>query len=274
MAQSPDHPELTFIQAMKYGTGRSLNMRPLWIVIHDMEAGEFSNTAETTAAYFARGADGRNVSSHYCVDDNSVIQCVLLKDTAWTVGNAPGNNRGINWELAGFARQTRAEWLDAFGLAMFRQMAPIVRADAAKFGIPLVKLTVKQVLSGRPGITSHNDLRVAFDGTTHTDPGPSFPWDVFVAMMQGEEDDLNQEQDTRLHATSARMQAWARGEPTVKTTWAKDPNGVEQQWGVQRIMALEQQVAELQRAVEALSTGGQAFPWSVTFTGSGSITSE
>lgn len=185
MAHSPDHPLLTFVQAKHYGTGRSRNVSPLWIVVHDMEAGEHSGRAESTAAYFANPGDGRTVSSHYTVDNDSVIQCVLLKDTAWTVGNAPGNNRGINWELSGFARQTRAEWLDDFGLAMFAQMAPYVRADAAKFGIPLERRTVKDLLSGKPGITSHNDLRVAFGGTTHTDPGANFPWDVFLAIMKG-----------------------------------------------------------------------------------------
>lgn len=185
MANSPDHPLLTFVQAKGYGTGRSRNVSPIWIVVHDMEAGEYSGRAESTAAYFANPGDGRQVSSHYTVDNDSVIQCVLLKDTAWTVGNAPGNNKGINWELSGFARQTREEWLDDFGLAMFRQMAPYVRSDAARYGIPLEHITVKDLLSGKPGITSHNDLRVAFGGTTHTDPGANFPWDVFMTIMKG-----------------------------------------------------------------------------------------
>jgi hypothetical protein len=112
---------------------------------------------------------------------------VLLKDSAWTVGNRPGNNRGINWELSGFARQTRAEWLDPFGLAMFAQMAPYVEADAAKYGIPLERRTVAELKAFKPGVTSHNDLRLAFGGTTHTDPGGQFPWDVFLATMNGDD---------------------------------------------------------------------------------------
>jgi hypothetical protein len=115
---------------------------------------------------------------------------VLLKDTAWTVGNRPGNNRGINWEFSGFARQSRAEWLDAFGLAMFAQAAPIIRADAAKYGIPLRRCTVADLKAFRPGVTSHNDLRVAFGQTTHTDPGPNFPWDVFMQILaDGQEEE-------------------------------------------------------------------------------------
>lgn len=183
MASSPDHPELNFVQAAGYSKGRP-DGPPLWIVIHDMEAGESSDRAESTAVYFASGAGGRQVSSHYCADNNSIIQCVKLADVAWTVGNRPGNNRGINWELAGFARQTRAEWLDPFGRAMLGRMAPYVVADAAKYGIPIRRCTVDDLKAFRPGITSHNDLRLAFGQTTHTDPGPNFPWDVFLQIIE------------------------------------------------------------------------------------------
>ena len=174
----------SFVQASSYTEGRPSGP-PIWIVIHDMEAGEFSGRAESTAQYFAAGAGGRQVSSHYCVDDDSVVQCVSLDDTAWTVGNWQGNNLGINWELSGFASQGEGEWLDDFGLAMFAQMVPVVRADAERFGIPLEKRTVAELRAFVPGVTSHWDLGVAFGGTDHTDPGPNFPWDTFLDIMRG-----------------------------------------------------------------------------------------
>lgn len=186
MATSPDHPELQFVQAKGYTPGRPDGL-PLWIVIHDMEATETRLRAENTALYFANPGDGRSVSSHYCADNDSVVQCVRLRDSAWTVGNRPGNNRGINWELSGFAAQTRDQWLDEFGLAMFERIAPIIRADAARYGIPLQRRTVAELKAFRPGITSHNDLRLAFGGTTHTDPGPNFPWDHLLNVLMGDD---------------------------------------------------------------------------------------
>ncbi len=182
MATSPDHAGLRYVQAEGFTSGRA-GKTPLWVVIHTMEAGESSTRAESTAAYFANPPDGRRVSSHYCVDQDSVVQCVRLSDTAWTVGNTPGNQRGINWELAGFARQARADWLDAASLGMFRMMAPYVRSDCARFGIPFERRTVAELRALKPGFTTHNDLRLAFGTTTHTDPGPSFPWDVFLPII-------------------------------------------------------------------------------------------
>jgi hypothetical protein len=93
--------------------------------------------------------------------------------------------------LAGYARQSRAEWLDDFGRRMFAQMAPYVRADAARYGIPLRQLSDAQVKAYAPGITSHAQLGRVFGGTDHTDPGPNFPWDVFMQVItQGEDDDV------------------------------------------------------------------------------------
>lgn len=182
MATSPDHPGLPFVQAAGYTKGRP-DGPPIWVVWHTMEASEHSARAESTAAYFANPGDGRQVSSHYTVDDTSVVQCVRLADSAWTVGNRPGNNRGINWELSGFARQSRTEWLDPFGLAMFDRAAPIAAADMTRCGIPNRWCTIDDLIARRPGHTTHNDLRIAFGGTTHTDPGPDFPRDHVLKVI-------------------------------------------------------------------------------------------
>lgn len=192
MTQSPDHPELRFVEAAGYTVGRP-DGPPLWLIVHTMEAGESSTRAENTAAYFANPGDGRQVSAHYCWDNDSGIQCVRLRDSAWTVGNRQGNNRGINHEFAGFAGQTPAQWGDAYSQAMLRRAAPYFRSDAIRYGIPLRRCSVTDLRAFRPGVTSHNDLRLAFDITTHTDPGPNFPWTWFINLLN-EEDDMTAEE--------------------------------------------------------------------------------
>lgn len=185
-----DHPGIPYLEALKtngapmYTKGRP-DGPPLWIVIHDMEEEELPDMAERVAQYFHTGAGGRSVSSHYTADSNSIIQCVLLANSAWTVGNRQGNNRGINWELTGFGSQTREQWLDPYGRAMFALIAPIIRADAAKYGIPLRTLTDDQVRAYQPGITSHWQLGRVFGGTDHQDPGPNFPWDYLMQLLAG-----------------------------------------------------------------------------------------
>jgi N-acetyl-anhydromuramyl-L-alanine amidase AmpD len=265
MAQSLDHPELKYVQAAGYTVGRG-GHDPIWIVVHDMEAGEDSGRAESTALYFANPGDGRNVSSHYCVDDDSVIQCVRLKDTAWTVGNTPGNQRGINWELAGFARQNREQWLDAFGLAMFNQMAPIVKADAEKYRIPLRKLTVAELRAYKPGVTSHNDLREAFNVTTHTDPGPSFPWDVFLDIMNGG-GGMTPEQWEWLQNMGRTIRAMAEGKDSARQVKYNPVTGKYEDVAALSLLPYWSRVNQSGGGTPIPGTGG-----SISFTGTGTYT--
>jgi hypothetical protein len=219
-----------------------------------MEAGEHSDRAESTAEYFRTMPDGRVVSAHYCGDNNSVIQCVRLGDVAWTVGNEPGNYRGINWEFAGFARQTKAQWLDDFGVAMFRQAAPIIRADAEKYGIPLTRCSVDDLKARRKGITSHNDLRLAFGGTTHTDPGPNFPWDEFMAIIQ--EDDVAADEvwlydpnDIKTGVRNRPFKVDAKTNPTVQARYALEQAWDEAHWANENAKVVATKVDAVLRAV-------------------------
>ena len=46
-------------------------------------------------------------------------------------------------------------------------------------GVDPEPLTASQLRLDRSGIISHNLSRIVFGGTTHTDPGPTFPWPLF-----------------------------------------------------------------------------------------------
>ncbi|MEU4234806.1 peptidoglycan-binding domain-containing protein [Nonomuraea sp. NPDC026600] len=182
------------IQARYYTQGRIRKVRLL--VIHSMEAPEKPTTAENVARWFATSSP--RTSAHVCVDNNSTVRCVDDDDTAWCAPNA--NADGLHVELTGYARQSRSDWLDTFSRATLANAAKVVAAWAKKYNIPVVKLTAAQVAAGKKGICAHVDVTRAFPGTgSHTDPGQSFPWDVFIPMVKEE-----------LNGKPAKPATWSR----------------------------------------------------------------
>lgn len=188
MTQSQEYPDLKWVPPRAFGRGRDGKAVRL-IVIHYTAGAERSTSAEDGAAYDARRTDG--TSTHYFVDSNSVVQCVLTKDRA-NAARARGNRLGIQYELCGTV-QTREQWLDPQSLPTLRNAAGQVARDCKKYGIPVRRLTVGETRrswtefpGGPMGIVGHVDCTRAFpeDGGDHTDPGPAFPWDVFLDMVK------------------------------------------------------------------------------------------
>lgn len=150
------------------------------VVIHDMEAPERSTTAEDVARYFA--TTSRQVSSHYNVDSDSVVQCVGVQNVAWC---APGtNHNGIQIEHAGYARQTAAEWLDDYSRKMLELSADLVGTLCKKYAIPVRFVGVAGLRAGEKGITTHAAASLAFKRSDHTDPGPNFPMDWYLGRVK------------------------------------------------------------------------------------------
>lgn len=161
------------------------------LVIHSMEAPEKPGTAKSVANWFA-GPVAPKASAHYCVDSVDVIQSVRDEDIAWA---APGaNNDGIHVELAGYARQSAAEWDDAYSKAELTLAAHLCADLAAKWDIPIRRLTVEQVKDGKTrGFCGHSDVSKAFGKSDHTDPGKGFPWDSFMALVQSAAEAVGEE---------------------------------------------------------------------------------
>ena len=141
------------------------------LVVHTCEILEKGDTAELIAAFFSKGS--KQVSAHYCVDADSVVQCVKDHDVAYA---APGGNHdGLQFELAGFAAQNSLQWADAYSNKMLDRLAVLLRAKAAEHNIPLVYLNDAGVRAGKSGITTHAVISRVYKKSNHTDPGPWFP---------------------------------------------------------------------------------------------------
>lgn len=151
------------------------------ICIHDMEAPEKEKTAENVAKYFQSPQAGG--SAHICIDSDSIVQCVLDNNVA---AAAPGANHDvIHIELAGYAKQTREEWLDAYSVAMLTLAADVTAQYCLKYDIPPVHLFNDELRTGKSGIVGHYQVTEVYKKSTHTDPGKNFPWDFFIERVAG-----------------------------------------------------------------------------------------
>lgn len=177
MTQSSEFPEYQFVRPRGYTVGRYGHV-PTYCVIHTTEGAANSSAAENGAAYDARRTD--DVSTHFFVDSNTVVQCVLTKDTAWTARDA--NARGIQFELCGRAATTN--WLtDPYYSAMLKQAAQVVAKVCKKYGMPARWLSDAELRSGTvKGLTTHAQVTRVLGGT-HTDPGPHFPFSWFASEV-------------------------------------------------------------------------------------------
>jgi N-acetyl-anhydromuramyl-L-alanine amidase AmpD len=151
------------------------------IVIHDMEFPETPDAAEVIAKDFATTTTVK--SAHICVDSNSIVQCVLDNNVAFA---APGaNSDGIQIELTGFAKQTRQQWLDPYGVLLLNRGADAAAQYCLKYDIPVRQLTNAQLGDKKSkGLVGHRQVSVVFKKSDHMDPGPNFPWDFFLARVQ------------------------------------------------------------------------------------------
>lgn len=157
------------------------------IVIHSMEAAEKSTTAEGCAQVFKRGT--RQASAHRCVDNDSIVECVHLDRYAYGAGGGIGSRRindcAIHWEHAGYARQTAADWADAYSTAMLKLSAADTADVARTLHIQPVFRTIADLRAGQwNGFTDHATIEKAFPSTGHWDPGPNFPWDSYLAQVR------------------------------------------------------------------------------------------
>lgn len=143
-------------------------------------------TAEEEADYATRRTDG--VSAHFYVDSNSIVQSLDTDARAGHAGSSTGNENAIAFELTGGLSRTRQWWLDNVAWGRLAEVAAVL---CRHHGIAPRRATVAE-MTADPRVRAfygHNDMRLAWGGTTHTDPGPNFPWDHLLAVVEQAIDD-------------------------------------------------------------------------------------
>jgi N-acetyl-anhydromuramyl-L-alanine amidase AmpD len=158
------------------------------IVIHTAECGEVSGAAESLADWGA-GPNRPKASWHFAVDCDSITQSVDVLNVAWHATSV--NPQTIGIEHAGKAAQTLAEWRDPYSAAMLELSARLVAVLCERYVIPVTRPSLVDIQKGWEisralplGIIGHWDVTRAIQGSgNHTDPGPGFPWDDYLARV-------------------------------------------------------------------------------------------
>lgn len=140
---------------------------------------------EGEASYATRRTDG--VGSHFYADGDSVTQSI---DTDYRTGHAgsyEGNEHAIAYELTGGNAMSREWWIKNIAWdKVAYTIAYQLKHDPDFVGFQIRRASVAEMKTN-PKIKAfygHNDMRLAWGGTLHTDPGPNFPWDVLIAAVK------------------------------------------------------------------------------------------
>lgn len=177
------------------------------IAIHNT-SNDASDEAE--ASYATRRTDG--VSSHLYCDKDSVTQSLDTVRKAGHAGSYNGNEHAIAVEITGGNGWTRQQWLtnvawEKLGAAL----AQVVR----HYGIAVRRASIAE-MQANPKLRAfygHDDMRRAWGGTTHTDPGPNFPWDRLFSAVNAALNPTALEADVEL--TERNNQALYKADGTV-----------------------------------------------------------
>lgn len=160
-ANRPDQPGVGYVQSVNYRDASRGPGDVDTVVIH-VTQGSYGGTIS-----WFQNPDAQ-VSSHYVVRsaDGEVTQMVEEEDIAWHA--SCWNNRSIGIEHEGFIDDPA--W---FTEEMYQSSALLTRGICERWGIPM----------DREHIRGHVELS---DCNDHTDPGPNWDWDHYIALVRGE----------------------------------------------------------------------------------------
>lgn len=174
--------EYAYVGPVSHSSGTG-NLPIHRIVVH-CTAGTDAGNALGTAAYFRSSA--ATGSAHAVTDPNKTVICATDDVVCW---HAPPNPHSLGIEIeCSLANNGQGHWSLPSHVTMMHHAAKWTAEKCKLHGIPVHRLTVAE-LQKNPnalGICGHVDVTNAFHQSTHTDPGPYFPWAQFMGWVQDE----------------------------------------------------------------------------------------
>lgn len=151
------HTTPTVNQSSRWG------VKPRLVIVHCTQG----STAAGAASWLRNPLS--RASAHVVIDDEEGYRLVSDSRKAWHVG--PANRQSLGLEIVGFVQWSRTEWLGH--MPRLRESARVHAAWNRKYDIPLTRDTDR-------GYHPHDGM----PGNDHTDPGPNFPWDVYLDLVK------------------------------------------------------------------------------------------
>ena len=150
------------------------------IVMHSMECppddGHVTNWVKSLAT-----PQGGQYYAHYYLGPKVTYRVAPLGRILWHCGN--GNSVNGLWTLgveqSGYASMDAASWVSSGVLNNAKDL--VASLIAAGHGENRWLEPDQLKIPGIRGVSSHNNMRIAFGGTDHTDPGAQYPHDLLLA---------------------------------------------------------------------------------------------
>ncbi|XTZ17038.1 N-acetylmuramoyl-L-alanine amidase [Micromonospora echinospora] len=168
-------PGVPFVQGRNSYSDR--DSKKFGVAIHNTSN---DASAEGEASYATRRTDG--ISAHFYADADSVVQSLDTRARAGHAGSQEGNEHAIAVEITGVNAWSRQQWLQRVA---WDRLAQVLAAVCREYDIAPRRATVAE-MEANPKVRAfygHDDMRLAWGGTTHTDPGHNFPWDHLLAKV-------------------------------------------------------------------------------------------
>lgn len=152
-----------------------------WVALHSAICCDGEGYgAENLGKYLSNGAGGRKVSWHYSTDSDSITGSLDEKFVGYHLGSSTANRYSVGIEMA---VNVPGDWSNSKYEATLVNTAKLSADICRRNNIKPEILSASQLRAGERGIISHNLSRLVFGKTSHTDPGPLFPWQKFQRLV-------------------------------------------------------------------------------------------